>query len=100
MKVDKFFTYEESGYMPNWFIIRINFDKLPCYFTEGSFNILPARLMNLSYAQYLRMCRDLLGAQIIGRTGYPVAYFKDNDTLKNFIKTLNERAAKVLSVTK
>ena len=58
----EYFTLEESPYKPGKYTLRINFDKLPEMRTTGSFNLLPARLLNLSYAQYLRFCRDIVGA--------------------------------------
>lgn len=91
--MNKYFTYEESPYYPGFYIIVPNFDTLPLYNTKGSFNIICARIMNLSYAQYLRMCRDILGATIIGKNSlYPVAYFKRSNIFSQFIKLLNARA--------
>ena len=45
-------------------------DKLPLKYTRGSYAILAARVMNLTYANYCRMCRDLYGAEIIGKNSY------------------------------
>ena len=53
--------------------------------------------MNLSYANYLRMCRDCFGAEIIGRNSiYPVAYFKRSKEMDALIELLNARANLVL----
>lgn len=88
----EYFTLEESPYRPGRYTIRINFDKLPHMTTTGSYNILFARLMNLSYAQYLRMCRDLLGAEITGKNSlYPVAYFTKTIHVVSFVRLLNSR---------
>lgn len=88
----EYFTLEESPYRPGRYTIRINFDKLPHMTTTGSYNLLFARLMNLSYAQYLRMCRDLLCAEIVGKNSvYPVAYFVKNIHVVAFVRLLNSR---------
>jgi hypothetical protein len=53
--------------------------------------------MGLTYAQYLRMCRDCFGAEIIGKgSNYPVAYFKFSKGLNDLIEQLNARANLVL----
>jgi hypothetical protein len=89
----KYFTYEESPYHSGLYTITPNFDLLPLKYTTGSYNILCARLMSLSYPQYLRMCRDILGAEVIGKNSlYPVAYFKRDNSFIQFIKLLNARA--------
>lgn len=93
----EYFRLEESPYLPGKYTIKINFDKMPEMITKGSFNILFARLLNLSYAQYLRFCRDVIGAEIIGKQQmYPVAYFnKTLDTLA-FVRMLNMRMGLVI----
>jgi hypothetical protein len=53
--------------------------------------------MGLTYANYLRMCRDKYGAEIIGKGDrYPVAYFKLSQGLVDLIEELNARANLVL----
>jgi hypothetical protein len=88
----EYFTLEESASRPGRYILRINFDKLPPMSTEGSYNILPARLLNLTYAQYLRFCRDIVGGEIGGKNSiYPVAYFTKSMTTNAFVRLLNGR---------
>ena len=51
----------------------------------------------LSYPQFLRMCRDCFGAEIIGKDSiYPVAYFKRGKEMDALIELLNARANLVL----
>ena len=65
--------------------------------TEGSFNVIGARLLNLSYAQYLRMCRDMLGATIFGKDSlYPIPLFKDIKMAHALSSLLNARANIIL----
>lgn len=73
------------------------YDNLPVGETSGSFNVLAARLMGLSYANYLRMCRDMCGATIVGKGNkYPVPYFgtsvQEVIVTKQLVKLLNARA--------
>lgn len=93
----EYFFLEESPYHPGKYTICLNFDNLPEMRTSGSFNLLPARLLNLSYAQYLRFCRDIVGGEIIGKNNiYPVAYFKKTITTNAFLRTLNSYMALVM----
>lgn len=93
----EYFFLEESPYQPGKYTLRINFDFLPEISTKGSFNILAARLLNLSYAQYLRFCRDVLKAEIIGKNElYPVAYFSVSMETNAFVRLLNSRMYLVL----
>ena len=88
----KYFYLEESSSHPGKYKISMNFDMLPGIRTTGSYNLLPARLLGLSYAEYLRYCRDIYKAEIIGKNNmYPVAYFKDNTATGELIKMLNSR---------
>jgi hypothetical protein len=88
----EYFTLEESASRPGRYILRINFDKLPPMSTEGSYNILPACLLNLTYAQYLRFCRDIVGGEIGGKNSiYPVSYFTKSMTTNAFVRLLNSR---------
>ncbi len=93
----KYFGYDESPYYKGKFVIKINHKNLPIERTEGSYNILMARVMNLTYASYLRMCRDQLGAEIIGKGHlYPIAYFDKNKIFLQFIELLNRRMEYIL----
>ena len=97
MKKIKVFSREESVSYPGKYIIRVDLDKFHLDFTEGSFSVICARLIGLSYAQYLRMCRDCFGAEIIGKGSmYPVAYFKFSEKLVDLVESLNARANLVL----
>lgn len=93
----KIFYMDESAINPGLWMIRIHVDLLPFSTTIGSLNVLPARLLNLHYADYLRFCRDILFADVRGKNKlYPVPYFKRDALLDQFIKLLNARAEFVL----
>lgn len=96
----KYFYPEESVYHPGKYIIKPDFDLLPLHgFSSGSYNILPARIMNQTYATYLRMCRDKYGAVLIGKkTRYPMAFFTTPPT--ELIQLLNSRTEEILTALK
>ena len=97
MKKIKCFMRDESASQPGKYIIRPVHENFHLDSTSGSFNVICARLMGLSYAQYLRMCRDCFGAEIIGKGDtYPVVYFKLSNELNELIENLNARANFVL----
>ncbi len=91
------FKYENSPYKPGYYVITVDHEKFHITGTKGSCHIIEARVMNLSYAQYLRMCRDLYGAEIYGKNSmYPVAYFKNINMVLKLLKELNLRAGLIL----
>lgn len=91
------FVREESATQPGRYMIKPVHESFHLYNTEGSFNVVCARLFGLPYADYLRMCRDCFGAEIIGKgSQYPVAYFKFSKGLQDLLDQLNARANLVL----
>lgn len=87
-----FFFLEESMSYPNKYIIKLNTDFLPPRIVNGSYAVLAARLMMLSWTDYLRLCRDWYGAELIGKNStYVVPYFSDKDKVKPLINELNNR---------
>ena len=92
-----YFKIDESPYNPGKCMIRPNFDKLPLYSTNGSYNVLMARIMGITYANYLRLCRDEYGAEIIGKGSlYPVPYFTEISRVKELVKELDKRVIQFL----
>lgn len=97
MKTVRVFSRDESATQPGKYMIRADLEKFHLNYTEGSYNIIGARLMGLTYAQYLRMCRDVYGAEIIGKGSlYPYPVFKLSKGLNDLIEQLNARATFVL----
>ena len=93
----KCFMRDESPLQPGKYIIRPIHDAFHLDYTEGSFAVICARLFNLDYPDYLRMCRDCFGAELIGKgTNYPIAYFKRSKELDALVDLLNARANLVL----
>jgi hypothetical protein len=78
-------------------MVRADLEKFHLNCTEGSYNVIQARLMGLTYANYLRMCRDIYGAEIVSKGSiYPFPIFKLSEELENLIENLNARANLVL----
>ena len=97
MKKEKIFYRDESASYPGKYMIRADLEKFHLNYTEGSYNIIGARLMGLTYADYLRMCRDIYGAEIVGKgEKYPFPIFKLSKELEDLIEQLNARANLVL----
>lgn len=93
----KCFIRDESASHPGKWIVRPVHDNFHLDETAGSYNVICARLLGLTYAQYLRMCRDCFGAEIIGKDSiYPIAYFKRGKEMDALIELLNARANLVL----
>lgn len=91
------FKYDETASQPGKYIIRPVHENFFLESTEGSFNVICARVFNISYADYLRMCRDCYEAEIIGKNiKYPVAYFKSTKSAQALVNELNKRANVIL----
>lgn len=93
--------------MKTWFMYRENPDGkstiVPIYknFGEdwkimGSWAVLPARLFGLSWADYLRYCRQC-GADVRGKTHqYPIIAW--NEKNNEFLDELNKRANQLIKI--
>lgn len=94
----KYFYLNESPSNKGKYLIAVDSEDLP--FESGmigSYNVLVARLLNLSYAQYLRFARDILGADLVGKNfTYIIPYYKRSNELDQFIILLNKRMELVL----
>ena len=93
----KYFDYQMSMSNGARVMIVPRVENLPFEKTEGSLNVLAARVLEISYANFLRLCRDEFGAQIIGKGHkYPVAYFELNEPFYAFLRLLNTRMDVIL----
>jgi hypothetical protein len=103
MRARKYYHLEESVSNPGKYLIHLNFDEptLPRMFTAGSYNVLMARLFNMSYADFLRFCRDRYGADIQGRKCmYPLPVFENNAKTMELVEELNIRMTIVVEERK
>ena len=63
---------------------------------NGSWNVLPARILGLSYAEYLRYARDKYNGVIYGKGHkYPIVKFKDKNDCIALCKELLLRWSKI-----
>lgn len=69
----------------------LSFVGFEYYKTDGSYGVLPARLLHMTYPQYLDFCEQKLGAKVIRKFNakYVSIYFPESAELKNFLKVLN-----------
>ena len=102
MITPQYFYLEESPYYPHRYTLRLNYEL--CDITKGtrgSTSVLPARLLHLTYAHFLRYCRDVLNAELIGKNGlYVVPYFKGDIKSRSFVRLLNARLHYIMSEIK
>lgn len=91
------FFFDESMAYPNKFMIRINPAFLPKHIMRGSYHVLEARLMMLSWSDYLRLCRDVYGGELIGKGQlFVVPYFSDKNKARPLLNELNKRINEIL----
>ena len=90
----KYFYIDDSPIYKEKFLIRLEHENLKKFFptgTNGSYNVFIARVAGLSYANFLRYCRDVLKGEIIGKNHkYPVVFFDRSNDLTQFVKMLNK----------
>ena len=95
----RYFYLEESPFYKNKYTIRLNHELfLFPHGTSGSYNVFIARVLNLSYADYLRYSRDRLGAEIVGKNSrYVVPYYNNDASTSALIKLLNMRMEYIMN---
>lgn len=94
----QYFYLDESPMYKEKVLLRMNHDlfKFPKG-TSGSYAVFVSRVLGLSYPDYLRFARDILGAEIIGRhKKYPICFFNKSLELDQFVKMLNKRMEKIM----
>ncbi len=94
----KYYYIDESPMYPDKFLIKMNSDLfLFPTGTAGSYAVFISRVLGLSYPDYLRFARDVLGAEIIGKNHkYPIAFFDRSNELTQFVKMLNARMEMIM----
>lgn len=95
----KYFYLQSSSVYQDKYMIY--FDYPSDYFpngTNGSYDVFIARLLNLTYPDYLRFARDRLGAELIGKNKcYITVLFNNNQTSQLFINILNKRLEYIIN---
>lgn len=88
----KAFFLDEVPWQAEGYIISNNFNEIEMPMINTSYQLLQARLVGMTYSQYLDFCRECLGAQVVRhkRAKYASVYFKDTPDVKKFIDILNQ----------
>ena len=72
----EFFGIEESMMYPGKYVLSINdYEGFMLKGTVGSYNVIFSRILNMSYPTFLRFCRDMCGAELIGKNSLYVTAF-------------------------
>lgn len=98
--MEKYFYLHNHPAYQDKYSIYFNFPEK--YFPkgiDGSYDVFIARLLGLSYPEYLRYARDRLGAELIGKNKkYITVLFNGNNaTVQIFIKVLNKRMEYIIN---
>lgn len=102
----KYFTWRSAnGVDENRCIICPNdYDNFPFNIKEGgSFAVAPARVLGLTYAEYLRFVRDMFpnAVTLSGKNHlYVIAYWKKGKELYTFVDLLNKKLTLAVKNTK
>lgn len=90
---EKLVFYDKSP-LNNKYYLCIDHESFPFpNGTRGSFLVMLARIAGMNYTDFLRVCRDVFGATLIGKGHkYVVPYFEFNEGLNAVVKWLNTRA--------
>lgn len=98
--MEKYFYLEESPYLPTYCMLYGDIFEMPFpNGTKGSYALLPARVLGLDYADFLRFARDVLGAKIMGKNErYPRAYFRKTPEVLQMVKLLNRRMELIMNL--
>ena len=77
------------------YMVGIDCDVLYNHCSEGSYNIVGARVLGLSYPQYLRFLRDEFGAKLKGKVGYSYAIWENEEDCKKAVNEINSHWKKI-----
>ena len=94
-----YFNIEQSPYSKNnEYCIRLKENGMKYFLPmKGSFSVLYARLMGLTYPDFLCMISARYGARIVGKNNlYPSIYFQTEQDAKNLAQELDKRLLYVL----
>ena len=84
-----------EGYEDGTYMIVFIHDTFMGGYNGGSYSIIGARVLGLSYPNYLRYMRDTYDAEVRGREGYSYLVFKDQGKCLMAIQELNKNWQKI-----
>lgn len=98
-----YFSVEQSPYSPTgeWVIKIKEYVAKQYYPVQGSLNVLFARIMGLSYAEFLRYVRDHYNARLVGKNHkYPFFYFPTQSDATMAAEELDKRYLEINKLIK
>ena len=96
--MSKIFYVDDIPNESGFYMIRVDYTQLPLYYIQSSLNVLPARILGASYANYLRLCRDKYNAILLGKNCYyTVPIYKSKDDAAALCKILNEKIKDIMA---
>lgn len=91
------FSIEESAAYPKKYKLVFNPAKFRTTSTTGSYLVMGARVLGISYPSFLRLCRDSFDAELYGKnTLYPLVVFPDKLKANLLCRTLNAFANDIM----
>lgn len=89
----KAFFLESCPWDLDTYVISNNFDQIVMPMINTSYQLLQARLVGMTYQEYLDFCKYSLGAKVIKRPNQRWAFihFKDTSDTKKFVEILNNK---------
>ena len=87
---DKKYMVSFNEYLYNAALEKIPFERI------GSWNVLPARILGISYPEYLRYARDKYNGTLYGKgQKYPIVKFDNQEDCRLLCKELLLRWARI-----
>lgn len=96
-----FFKVQETPYYTGYYVISPETSNIPFSQMRGSWNVLPARLLNIDYVNYLRVCRDEFNVVFFGKKKkqlYLCPYYKNKGDALKLCSILNKIASEAYSL--
>lgn len=90
--MNKYINYEKEPIQKLYRLVKSDIVYDTIVYTDSSYNVLYARLLGLSWANFLRFIRDNYDAEIKGKESlYPVFWFKNKAKVSELANLLDER---------
>ena len=89
----KAFFIEECPWDLDTCVICNNFDKIEMPIISTSYQLLQARLVGMTYKEYLDFCKNSLGAKVMKQPNQKWAFihFKNTADTRKFVDVLNQK---------
>lgn len=90
--IDVFYLDSSLSHI-GWNIIQNHLDQISMPRIKTSIHVLEARLIGMTYEEYLDFCQDSLGAQVVRSEGqkYALIYFRNNEQVRRLVNLLNQK---------